>query len=133
MRVLKVLALGGSGDMGRMAVTVLLPSPKITSITIADKNYEFSKKFVELIGSEKLSAVEIDVTNKKELNDLIKSTNISANDFNRYYFKKSQPISVSEKIYTLIKRPEIELESMLRKIKTKTPSIKTKTPSKIKT
>ncbi|NVM03400.1 MAG: saccharopine dehydrogenase NADP-binding domain-containing protein [Candidatus Helarchaeota archaeon] len=82
---MKVLALGGSGDMGRMAVTVLLPSSKITSITIADKNYEFTKTFVELVGSDKLSAVEIDVTNQKELNDLILRHDIVLNTVGPYY------------------------------------------------
>ncbi|MFX1452520.1 MAG: saccharopine dehydrogenase family protein, partial [Promethearchaeota archaeon] len=82
---MKVLALGGSGDMGRMAVTVLLPSPKITSITIADKDYEFAKTFVELVGSDKLSAVEVDVTNKKALDDLILDNDVVLNTVGPYY------------------------------------------------
>ena len=58
---MKVLALGGSGDMGRMAVAVLLDFPDlISSITVADKDLEQSKVFVELVGSDKLKAMEID-------------------------------------------------------------------------
>ncbi len=82
---MKVLALGGSGDMGRMAVTVLLPSPKITSITVADKDYEFTKTFVDLIDSDKLKAVKIDVTNQKELNDLILKHDIVLNTVGPYF------------------------------------------------
>ncbi|MFX0139052.1 MAG: saccharopine dehydrogenase family protein, partial [Candidatus Hodarchaeota archaeon] len=65
--------------------TVLLPSPKITSITIADKNYEFTKTFVELVGSDKLSAVKVDLNNKKELNDLILKHDIVLNTVGPYY------------------------------------------------
>ena len=64
---MKVLALGGSGDMGRMAVAVLLESSNITSITVADKNYERAKLFVDLVGSDRLDAVELDVTKQNNL------------------------------------------------------------------
>ena len=44
---MRVLALGGSGDMGRMAVAVLLDFPDlVTSITVADKNYKQAEVLV---------------------------------------------------------------------------------------
>lgn len=82
---MKVLALGGSGDMGRMAVSILLESPKITSITVADKNLERVKHFIELVGSEKLNPVEIDVNDKDRLADLISSHDIVMNTVGPYY------------------------------------------------
>ncbi|MHA1131227.1 MAG: saccharopine dehydrogenase family protein, partial [Candidatus Helarchaeota archaeon] len=81
---MKVLALG-AGDMGRMAITVLIPSPNITSITVADKNYALAKRFVDLIGSEKLFAVEIDVTEEEKLIDLITKHNLVMNTVGPYY------------------------------------------------
>jgi saccharopine dehydrogenase-like NADP-dependent oxidoreductase len=82
---MKVLALGGSGDMGRMAIAILLESPNISSITVADKNLERAEYFVELVGSEKLNSVEIDVTEKNKLENLISSHDIVMNTVGPYY------------------------------------------------
>ncbi len=76
---MRILALGGSGDMGRMAVAILLASPKATSITIADKNFAFTESFVELVGSDKLTAVEIDVSDHEKLVDLMSKHDLVIN------------------------------------------------------
>lgn len=76
---MKVLVLGGIGDMGRMAVINLLSSPKVSAITIADKNIGMAEVFVELVGSNKLSAIEIDVTDEEKLIDLISQHDIVLN------------------------------------------------------
>jgi len=82
---MKVLALGGSGDMGRMAVAILLESPNVTSITVADKNYERAKHLVDLVGSDKLKAVEVDVTQKTNLIEQISSHDLVMNTVGPYY------------------------------------------------
>ena len=45
---MRILALGGAGDMGRTAVTTLVNSPDIESITVADYNIKLAEKFVGL-------------------------------------------------------------------------------------
>ncbi len=82
---MNVLALGGCGDMGRMVVAILLESPKISLITIADKNYELAKTIVEMIGSDKLSAFEIDVNDSEKLFNLIASHDIVMNTVGPFY------------------------------------------------
>lgn len=82
---MKVLALGGCGDMGRMAVAILLESPLITSITVTDLDLEAATAYVKKIGSEKLSAVKIDVTHRTELIDLMKAHDIVVNTVGPYY------------------------------------------------
>jgi len=82
---MNILALGGCGDMGRMAVAILLESPKISSMTIADKNYKLAKTIVEMIGSDKLSAFEIDVNDSEKLFDLIASHDIVMNTVGPFY------------------------------------------------
>jgi len=82
---MNILALGGSGDMGRMAVAILLESPNTTSITVADKNFERANYFVDLVGSDKLKAVEIDVTQKDKLLELISSHDFVVNTVGPYY------------------------------------------------
>jgi len=82
---MKVLALGGSGDMGRMAVAILLESQHVTSITVADKNLEKAEHFVGLVDSDKLTTTEIDVTKKEKLVDLIASHDMVMNTVGPYY------------------------------------------------
>jgi saccharopine dehydrogenase-like NADP-dependent oxidoreductase len=82
---MKILALGGAGDMGRMAVAILLESQQISSITIADKNYDRAKHFVELVGSNRLSAFEIDVTEHENLVELISSHDLVLNTTGPFY------------------------------------------------
>ncbi|MFX0042929.1 MAG: saccharopine dehydrogenase family protein, partial [Candidatus Hodarchaeota archaeon] len=82
---MKILALGGCGDMGRMAVAILLESPKVTSITVADLNLERAKTFVDMVESDKLSAVQIDVTEKKKLIELMSNHDIVVNTIGPFY------------------------------------------------
>ncbi|MBY8991409.1 MAG: saccharopine dehydrogenase NADP-binding domain-containing protein [Candidatus Lokiarchaeota archaeon] len=82
---MKVLALGGSGDMGRMAIAILLESPNITNITVADKDYERANHLVDLIGSDKLKAAQIDVTARDNLINLISSHDLVMNTVGPYY------------------------------------------------
>jgi saccharopine dehydrogenase-like NADP-dependent oxidoreductase len=82
---IKILALGGSGDMGRMAVAILLESPKITSITVADKNIEKAEHLVELIGSDKLEAVELDVSKQNKLSEIASSHDLIMNTVGPFY------------------------------------------------
>ncbi|MHA1383655.1 MAG: saccharopine dehydrogenase family protein [Candidatus Helarchaeota archaeon] len=91
MKSLKILALGGAGDMGRMAVTTLLSSSKITSITIADKNIKLARRFIELSNSNKLTAVEVDVTEQNKLIDLILEHDLVINTVGPF-FKFGKPI-----------------------------------------
>lgn len=82
---MNILALGGSGDMGRMAVALLLESPNVTSITVAGNNYERTNHFVNLVDSDKVKAVEIDVNQKSKLVELISSHDIVMNTVGPYY------------------------------------------------
>ena len=88
---LKVLTLGGSGDMGRMSVAILLESPEVSSITVADKNYERAKTFIKMIGSDKLSAIGIDVIEHDNLVQLISDYDIVVNTVGPFY-KFAKPI-----------------------------------------
>ena len=82
---MKILALGGCGNMGRMAVAILLESPKVTSITVADLNLERAKTFVKMVESQKLSAVQIDANEMKKLIDLMSNHDIVVNTVGPFY------------------------------------------------
>ena len=85
MNEVKILALGGCGDMGRMAVAVLLDSPSVSKITVADINHELAEVFIELVGSDKLNAVQIDINDRDKLLGLITSHDIVINCVGPFY------------------------------------------------
>ncbi|MBD3227171.1 MAG: hypothetical protein GF329_03200 [Candidatus Lokiarchaeota archaeon] len=82
---MKLLILGGCGDMGRMAVATAISLPKVSKITIADKNYELAERMVELTESEKLEAVKIDINNETELIKLVRKHDIVLNTVGPFY------------------------------------------------
>ena len=82
---MKVLALGGAGDMGRMAVAILIKSPDISSITVADKNIKRAQHFIDLVESEKVSVIEIDVMEHDKLVELISSHDLVMNTVGPFY------------------------------------------------
>lgn len=88
---MKVLALGGSGDMGRMGVAILLESQTVSSITVADINLERAEHFIEMVGSDKLIPAEIDVNQHDKLVQLISNHDIVVNTVGPYY-KFANPI-----------------------------------------
>jgi saccharopine dehydrogenase-like NADP-dependent oxidoreductase len=82
---MRVLALGGAGDMGRTAVTTLVNSSSIQSITVADSNYKLAEKFVGWANSKKLFATKIDATEKRNLLDLISRHDLVMSTVGPYY------------------------------------------------
>ncbi|HUX99009.1 MAG TPA: saccharopine dehydrogenase NADP-binding domain-containing protein [Candidatus Deferrimicrobium sp.] len=82
---MKVLSLGGAGDMGKMAVAALLSSPRVSGVTIADKSYELAQRYIQLAGSYKVSAVEIDITDENKLRTLIASHDLVVNTIGPFY------------------------------------------------
>lgn len=82
---MKILVLGGAGDMGRMVVAALLSAPQVTAVTIADKNYALAQKIVEITGSKKLMAVELDITDEEKLYDFMCSYDLIVNTVGPFY------------------------------------------------
>ena len=59
---MKVIVLGGAGDMGRRAVEDLAVSKEVTKVTIADRNIKVAREIAKALegkGTE-LAAIEID-------------------------------------------------------------------------
>lgn len=65
---MKILVLGGAGDMGSYAVRDLAKFSSFGRITIADQNINLAKKIAEeLIGRVKVDAIGVDAKNHSEL------------------------------------------------------------------
>ena len=82
---MKILALGGAGDMGRMAAAALLDSPKVDAITIADLNIEMAQTFIELVDVPNISAVKVDINQREKLIDLMASHDLIMSTVGPYY------------------------------------------------
>jgi saccharopine dehydrogenase-like NADP-dependent oxidoreductase len=82
---MRILALGGAGDMGRMSVAILLESPKVEEITIADINIDLAQTFVDLVKKPNLSAVKADINQEGELIDLMASYDLIMSSVGPYY------------------------------------------------
>lgn len=82
---MKVLVLGGAGDMGRMAVAILLESPSVSSVTVGDIDIDLANRFVELVGSPKLSATQVDIKDKQKLVDVITLYDVIVNTVGPFY------------------------------------------------
>ena len=81
---IRVLALGGCGDMGRFAVQTALDFDFIDRIIIADLNKNSAENFARQCGS-KTGFAQIDVENKKDLLDLLAGTDVVLNTVGPYY------------------------------------------------
>ncbi|MFX0156148.1 MAG: saccharopine dehydrogenase family protein [Candidatus Hodarchaeota archaeon] len=82
---MRILGLGCAGDMGRMAVAILLEFPSVSSITIADINIDLATTFVKMVNSPKLFAVQIDINQKDQLLDLISHHDVVINTIGPFY------------------------------------------------
>ena len=87
---MKILALGGSGGMGRFAVHSLIKHPQAESILVADLNESAAKKFASAL-SEKISGIGIDVTDKEGLERAMNGVDVVINTTGPF-FKLAVPI-----------------------------------------
>ena len=87
---MKILALGGSGGMGRFAVHSLIKHPQVESILVADLNESAAKKFASNL-SEKTSGIGIDVTDKEALERAMNDVDVVINTTGPF-FKLAVPI-----------------------------------------
>ena len=87
---MKILALGGSGGMGRFAVHSLIKHPQVERILVADLNESASKKFASTL-SEKTSGIGIDVTDKEALERAMNGVDVVINTTGPF-FKLAVPI-----------------------------------------
>jgi hypothetical protein len=81
---MRVLALGGCGEMGRFSVRTSLDFDFVDQIIIADLNAEKAKKLAQKCGP-KTSFAQIDIENKKSLAELLSETDIVLNTVGPYY------------------------------------------------
>ena len=75
---MKVLALGGSGGMGRFSSFAISNYPNITKVTIADLNENNAKEFSNLFDN-RFTGIGLDVTDKEHLEKIMSDHDIVLN------------------------------------------------------
>ena len=87
---MKVLALGGSGGMGRFSSFAISNYPNITKVTIADLNENNAKEFSNLF-DDRFTGIGLDVTDKEHLEKIMSDHDIVLNTTGPF-FKFGLPI-----------------------------------------
>ncbi|QIL88691.1 hypothetical protein GNX18_02065 [Microbulbifer sp. SH-1] len=72
---MKILALGGCGDMGKVAVREIIGQPKVSEVVIADIDFVKAKLFAKSLGP-KARAIEVDVRSDQSLAAALRACDI---------------------------------------------------------
>ncbi|GFP27853.1 saccharopine dehydrogenase family protein [Candidatus Hakubella thermalkaliphila] len=82
---MKVVVLGGAGDMGSEAVKELVKFPEVERITIADLNTAAAEKLVSSLGQEKVRVQKVDATCHQDLVNVLKGHTVAAGALGPFY------------------------------------------------
>ncbi|WP_031170184.1 saccharopine dehydrogenase family protein [Streptosporangium roseum] len=84
---MKVLALGGPGAMGRVAVRVATGLPGIREIVVADRDSHAAARLAHELGGSgvRMSSCKVDVTDEAELDAALSEADIVVNTVGPYY------------------------------------------------
>jgi saccharopine dehydrogenase-like NADP-dependent oxidoreductase len=87
---MKILALGGSGGMGRFAVESAMHFENIEQILVADINEASALDFAKSM-NEKVSGIGLDITNTEKLKETMRSMDVVINTVGPF-FKFGPPV-----------------------------------------
>src|SRR5579883_2318322 len=72
-----IIVLGGAGAMGRITVRTLVEYPDVDHITIADYQGERARELAATLGSSRVEARQIDVTDEERLCSLLRGADVA--------------------------------------------------------
>jgi len=81
---MNVIALGGAGAMGRLAVRTLAACETVSGLTIADYDLEAAIALSGELG-EKCAAIKIDANNHNEMVDAIRGNDVALGTIGPFY------------------------------------------------
>lgn len=84
-KMTKIIVLGGSGVVGRVATKTLTSFPDFSQVVIGDIDSENASEITKEIGSSKVSIREIDASDPKALRDVIKDFDVVLNCIGPFY------------------------------------------------
>jgi saccharopine dehydrogenase (NAD+, L-lysine-forming) len=96
--MVKIIVLGGSGIVGRVAVKTLTTFSEVSEVIMGDINIKKAHEIAEEINSDKVLACEVDVTDPKTLQNTIRDVDIIVNCVGPFY--KFGPLILKSAIET---------------------------------
>ncbi|MFN3007655.1 saccharopine dehydrogenase family protein [Mycolicibacterium wolinskyi] len=81
---MRVLALGGAGEMGTAAVRVLADDPRVSRLVVADRDEQRASAVAMALGG-KASARKVDVTDRATLFDAMRDCDLVVNTVGPFY------------------------------------------------
>lgn len=82
---MKVVVLGGAGDMGSEAVRDLIKFTDVKQVTVADINTEAAEKLASAIGDKRVAVEKVDATSHLDLVGVIKGHDLAAGALGPFY------------------------------------------------
>ncbi len=82
---MKVVVLGGAGDMGSEAVRDLIKFTDAKQVTVADMNTEAADNLAAAIGDKRIAVQKVDATSHEELVGVIKGHDVAAGALGPFY------------------------------------------------
>ncbi|MGI6614472.1 MAG: saccharopine dehydrogenase family protein [Dethiobacteria bacterium] len=82
---MKVIVLGGAGDMGSEAVRDLVRNAEIKQLTIADLNTEAAGKLASSLGDERIIVQRVDATSHENLVEVMRGHDVAAGALGPFY------------------------------------------------
>lgn len=82
---MRILAIGGAGEMGSVAVEHLAGQPECQEIIIADYNYQAAVELKERLANPKVTALQLDVMDKPALVAAVKKATVVMNFAGPFY------------------------------------------------
>jgi saccharopine dehydrogenase (NAD+, L-lysine-forming) len=96
--MVKIIVLGGSGIVGRVAVKTLTTFSEVSEVIMGDINIKKAHEIAEEINSDKVLVCEVDVTDPKTLQNTIRDVDIIVNCVGPFY--KFGPLILKSAIET---------------------------------
>lgn len=81
---MKVLFVGGAGDMGRVGVSAIAADPAVDAVVVADRNFEGAREVSESVGA-KANAIGLDITDRASLEAALADVDIVLNTVGPFY------------------------------------------------
>ncbi len=82
---MKIVVLGGAGEMGSEAVRDLVNFTDVERVTIADRNVEAAQKLAQTLGDERVSVEKVDATSRADLVRVLQGHDAAAGALGPFY------------------------------------------------
>lgn len=82
---MRIIVLGGAGDMGAEAVKDLVQNPQVQAVTIADLNVQAAQNLARKLNTEKVQVSQVDATSSDELVKVLVGHDVAAGALGPFY------------------------------------------------